>query len=61
MGQALKFLQADDVPWQRVISSSGAISDRGDGGEGALRQADRLRQGEKRVNESRSRKGALLA
>lgn len=42
----MKFLQADDVPWQRVISSSGAISDRGDGGQGARRQADRLRQGE---------------
>jgi alkylated DNA nucleotide flippase Atl1 len=46
VGQALKFLQAEDVPWQRVISSSGVISDRGDGGEGATRQAERLRQGE---------------
>jgi methylated-DNA-protein-cysteine methyltransferase-like protein len=45
VGQALKFLQAEDVPWQRVVSSSGAISDRGDGGEGANRQAERLREG----------------
>jgi alkylated DNA nucleotide flippase Atl1 len=45
VGQALKFLQAEGVPWQRVISSSGAISDRGDGGEGANRQAVRLRLG----------------
>ncbi|UZJ54371.1 hypothetical protein CBS101457_003691 [Exobasidium rhododendri] len=52
VGQALKFLQADDVPWQRVISSSGAISDRGDGGEGAGRQADRLRQEGVEVSES---------
>ena len=42
----MKFLQADDVPWQRVVSSSGTISDRGDAGEGASRQAERLRQGE---------------
>lgn len=49
VGQALKFLQADDVPWQRVISSSGAISERGDGGEGANRQAVRLREGEMQV------------
>ena len=53
VGQALKFLQADDVPWQRVISSSGAISDRGDGGAGARRQAERLIQGEPRSRGSR--------
>lgn len=46
MGQALKFLQAPDVPWQRVIGAGGTISDRGDGGEGAARQAERLREGE---------------
>lgn len=40
----MKFLQDDTVPWQRVISSAGAISDRGDGGEAARRQADRLRE-----------------
>lgn len=45
VGAALKFLQDPSVPWQRVISSSGAISDRGDGGEGANRQAQRLREG----------------
>ncbi|PWN53117.1 DNA binding methylated-DNA--cysteine S-methyltransferase [Violaceomyces palustris] len=42
VGSALKFLGDPSVPWQRVISSSGAISDRGDGGEGARRQAERL-------------------
>lgn len=46
VGAALRFLQDESVPWQRVISSSGAISERGDGGEGARRQADRLRDGE---------------
>ncbi|CAO1614504.1 unnamed protein product [Sympodiomycopsis kandeliae] len=44
VGAALKFLQDPTVPWQRVIGSSGAISDRGDGGEAARRQADRLRE-----------------
>ncbi|PWY99375.1 DNA binding methylated-DNA--cysteine S-methyltransferase [Testicularia cyperi] len=44
VGAALKFLQDDSVPWHRVISASGAISDRGDGGEGAARQAQRLTQ-----------------
>lgn len=52
VGQALKFLQADDVPWQRVIASSGAISERGDGGEGANRQAVRLREGEEQKKEN---------
>lgn len=46
VGAALRFVQDDSVPWQRVIGASGAISERGDGGEGAQRQADRLRQGE---------------
>lgn len=45
VGQALKFVQAPDIPWQRVIGAGGTISDRGDGGEGAARQAERLRQG----------------
>lgn len=44
VGAALRFLQDQTVPWQRVIASSGAISDRGDGGEGARRQAERLRE-----------------
>lgn len=44
VGQALKFLQDDSVPWQRVVGSGGVISERGDGGAGAARQADRLRK-----------------
>lgn len=44
VGSALKFLQDPSVPWHRVISSSGAIADRGDGGEAAARQAARLQQ-----------------
>lgn len=44
VGAALKFLQDDTVPWQRVIGASGAISERGDGGQGARRQAVRLRE-----------------
>jgi methylated-DNA-protein-cysteine methyltransferase-like protein len=42
---ALKFLQPDTnppVPWHRVISSSGAISSRGPGTDGAQRQHDAL-------------------
>lgn len=40
---ALKFLNADaGVPWQRVIASSGKISSRGPGTEGAARQRDAL-------------------
>ncbi|SPO30047.1 related to methylated-dna--protein-cysteine methyltransferase [Ustilago trichophora] len=42
VGSALKFLQDPSVPWHRVISSSGAIADRGDRGEAATRQAQRL-------------------
>lgn len=45
VGAALKYLQDPTVPWQRVINSSGAISDRGDGGDAAARQAHRLREG----------------
>lgn len=48
VGAALRFLQDPTVPWQRVISSNGAISDRGDGGEGAREQASRLRRGKSR-------------
>ncbi|ETW76844.1 hypothetical protein HETIRDRAFT_422216 [Heterobasidion irregulare TC 32-1] len=45
VGQALKFLSPDvepPVPWYRVVSSSGAISSRGPGTEGAQRQRDAL-------------------
>ena len=45
VGAALKFVGDPSIPWQRVLGSSGAISDRGDGGEGARLQADRLREG----------------
>lgn len=43
VGQALKFLPAgSNVPWQRVVSSSGAISSRGPGTDGAQRQREAL-------------------
>jgi len=43
VGQALKFLDPDsDVPWYRVVSSTGAISSRGPGTSGAQRQRDAL-------------------
>lgn len=42
VGQALKYVQDPSVPWQRVVGSGGVISERGDGGEGAARQAARL-------------------
>lgn len=39
----MKYLNPDvDVPWQRVIGSSGKISSRGPGTEGAERQRDAL-------------------
>ena len=44
VGSALKFLQDPTVPWHRVISSSGAIADRGDGGDAAARQAQCLQE-----------------
>ncbi|KIM79098.1 hypothetical protein PILCRDRAFT_40392, partial [Piloderma croceum F 1598] len=63
VGQALKFLSpnaAPPVPWYRVVSSSGTISSRGPGTEGARRQRDELeaegvevstgRTGEMRIN-----------
>jgi len=43
VGQALKFLGDDTVPWQRVIGASGTISSRGPGTDGAQRQAQALR------------------
>jgi len=45
VGQALKFLSPGvnpPVPWYRVIGSSGAISSRGPGTQGAARQRDEL-------------------
>ncbi|KAF7352431.1 MGMT family protein [Mycena venus] len=45
VGQALKFLTPDTnppVPWHRVVSSSGAISSRGPGTDGARLQGDAL-------------------
>jgi len=45
VGQALKFLSPNTtppVPWYRVVSSSGAISSRGPGTNGAQNQRDEL-------------------
>jgi len=45
VGQALKFLSpatAPPVPWHRVIASSGTISSRGPGTEGAQMQRETL-------------------
>jgi len=45
VGQALKFLSPNavpTVPWYRVISSSGVISSRGPGTDGARNQRDEL-------------------
>jgi len=42
VGQALKFLGDDTVPWQRVIGANGTISSRGPGTDGAQRQAQAL-------------------
>ncbi|KAL0955426.1 hypothetical protein HGRIS_001672 [Hohenbuehelia grisea] len=45
VGQALKFLSPNTtppVPWHRVIASSGAISSRGPGTDGAQRQQEAL-------------------
>ncbi|KAK0243854.1 MGMT family protein [Armillaria nabsnona] len=45
VGQALKFTSPDadpPVPWYRVISSTGAISSRGPGTDGAQRQREAL-------------------
>ncbi|KAF8874279.1 DNA binding methylated-DNA-cysteine S-methyltransferase [Infundibulicybe gibba] len=45
VGQALKFLSPDvhpPIPWYRVVASSGAISSRGPGTDGARRQRDEL-------------------
>ncbi|KAF8597702.1 MGMT family protein [Ceratobasidium sp. AG-I] len=43
VGQALKFLpDGTDIPWHRVIASSGTISSRGPGTAGADRQREAL-------------------
>nr|GAT54749.1 MGMT family protein [Mycena chlorophos] len=45
VGQALKFLSPETeppVPWYRVLGSSGVISSRGPGTNGARRQGDEL-------------------
>ncbi|KAK0521396.1 Alkyltransferase-like protein 1 [Tilletia horrida] len=42
VGSALKWLADDSVPWQRVVGAGGIISERGDGGQGAHRQAQAL-------------------
>ncbi|KAF8915219.1 MGMT family protein [Mucidula mucida] len=55
VGQALKFLSPDldpPVPWQRVISSSGAMSSRGPGTDGAQRQRTELEAEEVEVSDS---------
>ncbi|RSH88664.1 hypothetical protein EHS25_002891 [Saitozyma podzolica] len=45
VGNALKSLPpTSEIPWQRVISSKGLISPRGDQGQGVARQKDRLEQ-----------------
>lgn len=58
VGAALKFLQDDTVPWHRVIGSGGIISERGDGGAGAARQAERLRAEGVEVVDTMSHSGA---
>ncbi|KAG8926765.1 hypothetical protein FRC03_005190 [Tulasnella sp. 419] len=55
VGQALKFLPANtQIPWQRVISSSGAISSRGPGTDGAARQRAALEDENVEVEEGRT-------
>ncbi|KDQ49760.1 hypothetical protein JAAARDRAFT_42599 [Jaapia argillacea MUCL 33604] len=56
VGQALKFLSPNTnppVPWHRVISSSGTISSRGPGTDGAERQRQVLEAEGVEVRESR--------
>ncbi|KIK56538.1 hypothetical protein GYMLUDRAFT_204720 [Collybiopsis luxurians FD-317 M1] len=52
VGQALKLLDpghTPPVPWQREVSSSGAISSRGPGADDAQRQREALEQEEVEV------------
>ncbi|KAB5590531.1 DNA-binding methylated-DNA-cysteine S-methyltransferase [Ceratobasidium theobromae] len=51
VGQALKFLPDEtDIPWHRVIASSGTISSRGPGTSGADRQRVALLAEDVQVN-----------
>lgn len=51
---ALKFLpEGTAIPWQRVVSSSGAISSRGPGTDGAQRQREALEAEGVEVTEGR--------
>ncbi|KAJ7098779.1 MGMT family protein [Mycena belliarum] len=57
VGQALKFLTpgaTPPVPWHRVVSSSGAISSRGPGTNGARNQSDALEAEGVEVTEGRT-------
>ncbi|KIM30585.1 hypothetical protein M408DRAFT_287780 [Serendipita vermifera MAFF 305830] len=55
VGGALKMLDPEsDVPWQRVVSSTGAISSRGPGTTGARRQAEALEAEGLTVEETRA-------
>jgi len=57
VGQALKFLPATTnppIPWYRVISSSGTISSRGPGTNGAQRQREALEAEGVEVTEGRT-------
>ncbi|KDQ12042.1 hypothetical protein BOTBODRAFT_135226 [Botryobasidium botryosum FD-172 SS1] len=56
VGQALKFLpggQNNQVPWHRVVSSTGAISSRGPGTQWGLRQRQALEAEGVEVQDSR--------
>ncbi|KAK0543207.1 Alkyltransferase-like protein 1 [Tilletia horrida] len=52
VGAALKWLADETVPWQRVVGAGGVISERGDGGQGAHRQAQALRDENVEVTEA---------
>ena len=54
VGAALKYVQDESLPWHRVLGSGGVISDRGDGGAAAERQAVMLQQEGVAVSESTS-------
>ncbi|KAI0703473.1 DNA binding methylated-DNA-cysteine S-methyltransferase [Cytidiella melzeri] len=55
VGQALKFLNPENnVPWHRVVSSTGTISSRGPGTSGAQRQKEALEAEGVEVNAGRT-------
>ncbi|KAF5319600.1 hypothetical protein D9619_008359 [Psilocybe cf. subviscida] len=57
VGQALKFLPPNTnppIPWQRVLGSTGTISSRGPGTEGAQRQQEALEAEGVEVTEGRT-------